>query len=437
MHPQPRGRISVVHVTPHLGGGVGQALANLAASAATVESDVQHSFVLLEEPQKTRFADIIRGLGCVVEVGAAAPHVRRLLASADIVQLEWWHHPAIFDFLCRQELPQMRLLVWCHVSGTHTPLIPVALIEASDKFVFTSPCSAANPYIQAATKKHADKLAVVSSGGVSGIPERQPDPTQPLRAAYVGSLNFSKMHPDYVAYLAAVALDGFQVRMIGDDLNRGVLESQCASLGRPDLLEFRGYTTDIVAELSSINVLAYLLNPFHYGTAENALLEAMALGIVPVVLDNLAETTIVEAGVTGLVVRTPQEFGQAVTWLSENPAERANLGAQASAHVRETFTIESMGASFEIQYGDVMETAKRSIDFASVLGRDPAEWFLSCQIEPADFESGAAFVTDSQHLSFHGLVEETKGSIFHFSRYFPDDDRLSRWAQQIADIQGG
>ncbi|MCH8258175.1 MAG: hypothetical protein IIA75_09805, partial [Proteobacteria bacterium] len=79
MHPHRGDRINVVHVTPHLGGGVGKALANLAASAATAKSDIRHSFILLEEPQKTQFIDVIRELGCSVTVVRPDSDVRGLL----------------------------------------------------------------------------------------------------------------------------------------------------------------------------------------------------------------------------------------------------------------------------------------------------------------------------------------------------------------------
>ena len=66
--------------------------------------------------------------------------------------------------------------------------------------------------------------------------------------------------------------------MIGDLTNQDILNQQCDSLSRTGMLDFRGYTTDIVSELSSINVLAYILNPEHYGTTENALIGGYGYG---------------------------------------------------------------------------------------------------------------------------------------------------------------
>ncbi|MEI6415053.1 MAG: glycosyltransferase [Pseudomonadota bacterium] len=177
----------------------------------------------------------------------------------------------------------------------------------------------------------ANRLAVVSSGGGFGdFTEPNLDESEPLSVGYLGSLNFSKLHPEFVDYLAAVNLPNFRVRLIGDLLNRDILEQQSTRAGRPDLLEFRGYTQDVAAELRHVNVLAYLLNPRHYGTAENALLEAMSMGIVPIVLDNAAERNIVEHLCTGLVVRSPREFSEAVTWLENNPRKRVEIGRQAA-----------------------------------------------------------------------------------------------------------
>jgi hypothetical protein len=197
------------------------------------------------------------------------------------------------------------------------------------------------------------------------------------------------------------------------------------------MLDFRGYTADIVSELASINVFAYLLNPEHYGTTENALLEAMAMGIIPVVLDNPAEQWIVEDRITGLIVHSPHEFAEAIGWLYANPEERVSLGLRAAKAVREKFTAEEMEASLYFHYQTLMLQEKRKIAYSEIFGTDPAQWFLSCQGNTEIFGNDGRINLAPGKVQSYGLFEKTKGSVFHFHQYFPFDRKLAQWANNL------
>lgn len=419
-----------------MGGGVGKALSGLIAQASISGSGVKHLIVSLEEPEKSQFVDLVRGYGCKVIVRPSKDRLEKLIKNSDIVQLEWWNHPATIKCLCSLSVTPVRLLTWCHISGLHNPIIPKRLILASHKFLFTSRCSFEAKEVMELGPEIGDRLDVVSSsGGFSELPDVLGKVNKSISVGYIGSLNFSKLNPRYVEFLAAVSVPHFQVRLIGDVLNRELLLDQCKHYGKPRLLDFRDYTTNIVQELSSINVLAFLLNPQHYGTAEISLLEAMAMGVVPVVLDNPAEKAIVENDVTGLVVHSPKEFAKAIDWLAANPGERVKIGARAARFVRETFTAKRMSDLLNGHYRKVMVSSKKMIDFRSIFGSEPADWFLSCQVNPGRFCTDADLKASIANVWDYGLNEKTKGSVFHFLRHFPDDIRLVNWAQSVERLQ--
>lgn len=415
---------------------MGKALSELVAQGLSNKMPVKHVVACLEAPEKYQFLDLVRNSGADVIITPEHSTLEKMISVADIVQLEWWNHPATIVNLCRMAPQSMRLLVWCHVSGLYNPIIPQKLIESANAFLFTSPCSYEAKEVSTLNAHRKERLAVVSSGGgFSGFPEPRLDPKNPLSVGYLGTLNFAKLHPKYVDFLSTVSLPEFTVRLIGDLVNREILEQQCQNLNRVGMLEFIGYTTNVARELGSINVLAYLLNPFHYGTAENALLEAMAMGIVPVVLNNPAERNIVEHSRTGLVVDTPTEFADAIQWLAHNPDERVRLGEQAASVVRSRFTVDRLGASFHAHYQKIMSDTKQTISFADTFGASPEEWFLSCQGDPTIFRSDGSVRLDKRSLSTFSLLEKTKGSVFHFQQHFPHSKMLASWATHIENAR--
>lgn len=423
--------MKILHVTAHLGGGVGKALSGLAVQTLQKRKGVDHSFICLEEPQKCQFVDKIRNIGCEVFVKPDREKLLSLVTETDILQLEWWNHPATIQYLCKLTKVPLRLVSWSHVSGLHTPIIPPQLLVQSHKFLFTSQCSYEADEVKAVLPEERDRLDVVSSsGGFEGLPCPEDMAVRGFSAGYIGSFNFAKLHPRFVEFLAAVDIPGFQVRMIGDLTNQEILNKQCISFNREGMLDFRGYRTDIISELSSINVMPYLLNHEHYGTTENALIEAMSMGIVPVVLDNPTERHILGRS-TGLIVHTPEEFAEAMRWLYDNPEECAKLGERAALTVRQRFSAEKMESLLYKHYQTVLKEEKRKIDFKHIFGDDPAQWFLSCQKERDIFaEDGSIHMQPGKPVNY-GLFDMNKGTVFHFNKYFPQNHRLKSWAAHL------
>ena len=425
--------IKVLHLTAHLGGGVGKALSGLAMARDGELENVKRTLVCAEAPEKDLFVDKVLAAGCDVLVTPTVQAFRELLADADVVQLEWWNHPETIRLLVEKcsVLPH-RLLVWAHISGLGSSLIPPQLIAKAGRFCFTSHCSLESAQIQKLSNSAAEKLDVVSSGG--GFDDLDPGSRMPsanLRAGYVGTLNFSKLHPEFVQYLSAVDIPGFQVKMIGDEVNRRILEEQCQALGRPQMLHFSGFSSRIAGVMAEMDVLVYLLNPSHYGTAENALLEAMAMGVVPVVMGNPAEKHIVSDQVNGLVVNSPAEFAAAVRTLAADKSLLQRLSANAQVSVRERFDPQRSARQLFDGYRQLLDSEKRALDYGAVFGASPEEWFLSCQPAADAFRAQDWGRLTHDHFARHALFERTKGSVHHFSRAFPDSPQLSDWSAAV------
>jgi len=415
----------VLHVTTHMGGGVGKALSGIAAYAQQHLFGWRHSILLLEPPEKTNFVDICRRNHVELRIARDADDIVAAIHDSDIVQVEWWHHPRMCRWLANFPNLPMRLVFWCHVSGCFYPYLPPSLLRIPQKFIFTSRCSFDNPYWDEGTREWARQHCAVvnSSGGFDAIsPARKEHVGDGFCIGYAGTQSFSKIHPNFIRFCQAVAdLPGVGFRMVGDKNNEAVLLEQAAQHGLADLFHFVGYTADINEEFSRMDVFGYLLNPTHFGTTENVLLEAMAAELPVVCLNQCAEKYLVQHGKTGLLVRSIEEYGQAIYFLHTHPEERKRLGQAARKYVLEHFAAGLTVKLLHGLYDEILGREKEQYNFQGTFGKIPHEFFLACL--PPSLRKN--FKVDSTWPLI--LREENKSSLPHFCRCYPEDEILQRW----------
>ena len=391
--------MKILHVTPHLGGGVGKAHAAIAAALP----DVRQTYLLLEAPRDRRYADALAANGAAVLVAETLGDVTRHAAAADIVQFEFWNHPRLFECLACAEFPALRSVFWSHISGLFKPLIPPGLVAAADRFVFTTEASLALPGLDAA------RVIIINSG--FGFDEPAPRVARETpRIAYLGTVDFAKMHAGFFDAIDALD-DDCVVSIWGAPSIRAL--AAALNMQNAQRLRLHGQTDRPDEALGAADIFFYPLNPEHYGTAENALVEAMSLGLVPVVLDNPAEAAIVRHGETGLVARTIEDCPALLSTLLRDKALRQRLSANAAAHIAATRTPARSAMAFTALWRDMLARTPRRPDFAAAIGATPADWFLATQGEtwsPTAIADLAA----------------AKGTLSHFEQVFAGDASLER-----------
>ncbi len=403
--------MKVLHVTPHLGGGVGKAHAALAPALPEV---VRQTYVLLEPPRERRHVDALEKAGARVVVAGRLEEVATLAHEADIVQFEFWNHPRLFECLARCDFPAMRTVIWSHVSGLFRPLIQPGLIAAAGRFVFSTEASLSIPGLSALPDKR--KISVINSGfGFIGRPRRQPVPGRPPAIAYLGTVDFIKMHPGFFE-----AID----RLIGGDIQVAVwgaaseAVAECVrEMRHPDRVRLCGETDDPAAALGEADIFFYPLRPDHYGTAENALVEAMSLGLTPVVLGNPAERAIVRDSETGFIARDIAECASLLQMLLLLPELRDKISQNATRYVSENLTSAQAAMDFMVLWLGLLAEPAKQYDFRAAIGDSPAEWFAATQRLP-----------DAAWMPPAGLSGErpAKGTLAHFESVFADDESLTR-----------
>lgn len=407
--------IKVVHVTAHLGGGVGRILSSIAIHSKA-EYEFDHTIITLESTLTSQFEELCTQHNVNV-VLAAECDMDYILGQADIVQVDWWHHPLTAQFMvnCLSKI-ECRLVVWSHISGCSYPYIPSKFVLFSDAFVFTTPFSCENPFWNVEEREQIlNKSEVVVSSGIDFQKPVEKRSHSGFNVGYIGFLSYSKTHPDFVKYCES-ACDIPDIRFLivgdtsyGEQLVKDIQNSRIIK----DKTVFTGYSLNVFDNLADFDVFGYPLNPNHYGTAENVLLEAMGAGIVPVVLNQCTEKYIVQNMETGLVVNNISEYAGALRWLYQNPIQRIKLGNNASEYINKEYYIKSTIQKMNKVYERVLKVDKRLHHSIPIFGSTPYEWFLSCYIGDENNIQGNAFA-------------ETKGSAKHYLKYFSEDKNLRK-----------
>jgi glycosyltransferase involved in cell wall biosynthesis len=181
----------------------------------------------------------------------------------------------------------------------------------------------------------------------------------PLRACFIGRMVPYK-GPDMLLDASADLLRAGRLRldMIGDGPMLEGLRAQAAALGVTGGVTFHGWLAHAAVQdvAAACQVLAF---PSIREFGGGVVLEAMALGLVPVVVDYAGPGELVVPG-TGLTVPVGQRaaivegFRAALHGLADNPARLAPLAAAARARVEALFTWDRKAAQVASVYDWVL-----------------------------------------------------------------------------------
>jgi glycosyltransferase involved in cell wall biosynthesis len=320
------------------------------------------------------------------------------------------------ELLVTVDLPAMRMLLWSHVAGHNAPQVfSRALIELPDLFVVASPYSLHAPALRG-DEKHV--RLVFTSAGTEHVSQIVPEEHDGFIIGYIGTVDYCKMHPDFLSMSLAADIPDAHFVVCGGDHH----EEIGATAG--DRFTFCGRVPDIRPYLSRFDVFGYPLRRDHYGTGEQVLIEAQAAGVVPVVLTGGAESYVVKHEETGLVV-DEVDYPRALERLHTDPMLRARLSKAARKHALETFALERTVSSWHEVFSEALRLGKRQRKWSGQVASTGADLFL------ASVEKGAeqfSATIESAPLTFRSA---TRGSPFHYQTFFPEDPRLNRWCGRL------
>lgn len=425
--------VKILHIAVHMGGGVGKAISGICVSS---RKKYNTSIVLLENPNDYFYLNQARANGIPVYVMPEYKQMENFISMADIVIINWWGHPLMSRFL--QNFPQKpcRCIIWNHVNGCNYPYLPFEFLSKFSSIMFTSPYSYSNNL----WSEYERECIAGSSAVVYGMGNFTPSDIKPKTdylhgerfvIGYWGTIDYAKINRRFLDYYEEVinSIPDVKVCMLGHVSNE--VKEEITARRLDEYFELPGYVDNIEDYIYNLDVFAYLLAPDNYATTENVLLEAMAYGIPIIVLNNNLEKHIVKNGINGYVVNSIHDFKDKITFLYDNKnAEK--LGVAAREFVMREYSVEKNMSIYHGVCSDAMFADKVIYDYTDVLGRDGYETFLRFS------QNDGRIISEMLHNKSSDVLNKlnpifysaSKGSVYQYLRYYPDDERL----QEIADF---
>jgi glycosyltransferase involved in cell wall biosynthesis len=440
----------VLHITTHLGGGVGSVVTRYLKEAkksssfehrlASLDSINEHAKVKLQELEMVYLDSVSKEYAKLFEQ----------IKTADILFIHWWNHPLMYQFMVQYALSKSRVILWSHISGLYAPSnFTLPLFHYADRVVFTTPISFEAKEVGLLPAKVREKLSVIwSSSGLEHLKDVEHKEHEDFIIGYIGTVDYAKMHKDFLNIVAQVQIPKSRFVVCGgDDEEKIAKEAQHRGL---QSIEFMGKVDNVAEYLQSFDIFIYPLSPYHFGTCDQILAEAMAAGVVPVVFDNPMELSMVEHEQTGLIATTKEAFVEAIKLLYEDKIVRKTLCENAKKRALQKFSFEFMFQEWESLLHQSMQIEPTPKCWSGKYSGEKVtgfELFLeSTGIYAKEFETllldddyasrQKAFAKIQEELfSMQTWQSNSKGTLKQYRRFFAEDTQLLALENFIDSMQ--
>lgn len=439
-------KIKILHITPHLGGGVGRVILNY-LSKVKDDCCFEHQVVCLDYANDNAL-DVAKNIGLMLSANMTGKEQQlfNLIAEADIVLIHWWNHPLLYNFLVRIQLPPCRLIIWSHISGFHPPFVfTEKILRYPDIFVFTTPVSFETKEVRSLSNEQRKLLRVVwSTGGMNHVKSVKPKKHEGFIVGYIGTVDYTKLHPNFLNICSKINIPDVKFIVCGGS-NEKEIKKETEKLGIAKKFSFTGLISDITKYLAIFDIFGYPLAPYHYGTCDQVLAESMAAGVVPIVLSNRMENYMVKDGVTGIVAKNQKEYIKAIENLYLNKKLRSLLSVKAKKYALKTFSLEIIKHEWEKVFEEVLTFSKTikkweiNINsskitakdvFLEALGNYGKDFFDYCNAksENEKIEAMNKIIKLNKSAVWQS---KTKGTLHQYHSFFPKDKHFSVWSRLI------
>lgn len=453
----------ILHITQQLSrGGAGKSMLALAKYSKQYGNH-QHQVISLLSAEVSMLQRAKLDNVHVIE-SPAREDILTNIESSDIVHIHFWNSPQLYDLL-RSELPAMRLLMWFHIAGDKAPqVITSSLIAQADFALACSPYTyQRNVFQNLPNDIRVNKIGLALAGSdFQELDAYQKREHSNFNVGYIGTVDFVKMHQNYIAMSTAVKIADVRFVVCGGGVSN-YLAQQAQDLGALDKFEFKGYVDNIRPILEVLDIYGYPLCEDTYAAAELNLQEVMYCGIPPVVFPYGGVKDLIANNETGLVVNNEREYTDAIEYLYHHPKERERLGSNAHNYASDKFGAANAAQQINIIYDKLMRNPKQERVWGIPVGVSVLEQNLEVEdllrtyYQPSASELFVeslgdvrpeftrSLIAQDTHVLFADqqiaqasplLRSAGAGGILHYRNYYPNDPYLRLWSGLVHQHQG-
>ncbi len=438
-------QFKILHITPHLGGGVGSVVLDW------IRKDFFeniHTVVSLDKNKnldwRTIYKKNVTFYDNFYKKKDLIPDLSKKTKYADIIILHWWNHPLLYDIIINFTWPVCRLVAWNHASGLYPPYtIPLKTIEFVDIFIHTSPVSYESQNIKVLSDSQKKKIRHIwSTTELTQYDSLQHMPQKKFTVGFMGTADFAKLHPQFIEMCLNVSRKNIQFVVCSGDSQEHLVQ-QAELSGKRDKFLFRGKGNP-KEEFPCYDVFGYPLQPNHFGTCEQVLGEAMMAGCVPVVLNNPAERYIVDHKKTGIIANSPEEYSRWIEYLYDHPDFVKELAANARIAAREKYDLNKTISRWNKVFSEMMTSPKKTRTwddknykrspaqlYAESLGEYGKPFFDYLHAQKDDEKNNAEQKIRELFQTNLMFASKSKGSVLQYLQFFPDDVALKAWSNLL------
>lgn len=420
----------ILHISPHLGGGVGKVLLNYLKNTKS-NNEYSHNIFCLDFINDN--AKNILDTEMIPYKEEISKNIKLLIDTiefSDIVVIHWWNHPLLFELLVKYKLPSCRLIFWSHVSGKQVPQIfSHKLFDYANKFIFTTPISFLTH--EAKTYENQEKLSSIwATAGIDYVENIERKEHKEFNIGYIGTLDFSKMYSNFIELCSKINIPNVKFIVCGEGCDKNKLIQQTKDLKIEDKFIFTGFVDDITPYLEIIDIFAYPLNQNHYGTCDQVLVEAMGVGIPCIVFENDMERYMIHNSYNGFVVKNEKEYVSSIEKLYQNNVYKRILEKNAKESTKQKYNIQYLEKEWNETFSNILNFPKTKKQW---FGKFSGEKVQGFEIFLESIGNYSEIFETNNSTTIQNLLKEpnwssnTKGTPKHYKRFF-DDKTLEKWS---------
>ena len=355
-------KINIMHITPHLGGGVGTVLLDYLEYIKN-DNNFNHSVYCLDyanENAKNKSQNI--GFKLEDNMRFKINELIETIKLYDIILIHFWNHPLLYDFLIRNKLPKCRIIMWAHISGLYPPnVFTNKILNYPDKFIFTTPMSFNAKEVKNHKTPHI-YIYIWSTQNLNKYYNLYRLSHENFNVLYVGTVDFAKMYPNFLELCDKINIPNIKFIVCGGPDNL-ILENKAKQMRISYKFNFVGKTSDFESYIKISDIFGYPLNRNHFGTCDQSLQEAMSSGLVPVVLDNPMEKYMVKEN-CGIICHNENEYIKSIEKLYKDRKLLNTLSHNTKEYAKKEFSIDKMSLEWKKIFNELIniEKTKKSWD---------------------------------------------------------------------------